>query len=253
MRALAVLTAVAALAATAAAAVGADTRVFELRTYTAAPGRLDTLNARFRDHTLKLFEKHGMTNIGYWTPIDNAENKLIYILAHASRQAADRSWKEFGADPDWQTARKESETKAGGPLTTKVERLYLTATDYSPAVKPTSSSGERVFELRTYTAAPGRLDALNTRFRDHTCKLFEKHGITNVGYWTPIDNAENKLIYMLAHASREAADKSWKAFGADPDWQTARKESETKAGGPLTIRGGVKSQFLKPTDYSPMK
>src|SRR3954453_20164016 len=88
---------------------------------------------------------------------------------------------------------------------------------------------ERVFELRTYTAAEGKLDALNARFRDHTNKLFVKHGMELVGYWTPTDEAKgskNTLIYVLAHASKEAADKSWKAFRDDPEWKAALKESE---------------------------
>src|SRR2546423_4651207 len=86
-----------------------DARVYEMRIYYAAPGKLDALHARFRDHTLKLFEKHGMTNIGYWVPIDNSENKLIYVLAFPDRDAREKSFKEFGADPDWQKAYKESE------------------------------------------------------------------------------------------------------------------------------------------------
>ena len=76
---------------------------------------------------------------------------------------------------------------------------------------------------RVYYAAPGKLEELNTRFRDHTCKLFEKHGIVNLGYWTPIDNPENKLIYILAYPSREARETSWKKLMADPDWQTAHE------------------------------
>src|SRR5438270_6942827 len=83
----------------------------------------------------------------------------------------------------------------------------------------------RVFELRAYTAAPGKMEALNARFRDHTCKLFEKHGMTNIGYWNPTDakDAEQKLIYLLAFPSREAADASWKAFRADAEWKAAQK------------------------------
>src|SRR5205085_7110550 len=83
-----------------------------------------------------------------------------------------------------------------------------------------------VYELRVYTAAKGKLDALHARFRDHTMKLFEKHGMTNVGYWVPVENPDDRLIYVLAHKDRAAADASWKAFGADPDWQKAAKESE---------------------------
>src|SRR5215204_2541978 len=84
----------------------------------------------------------------------------------------------------------------------------------------------RVYELRIYHAAPGKLDGLNKRFRDHTVKLFEKHGMENIGYWTPIDNTNNLLIYVIAAPNREARDKSFKTFGADPDWKTAQKDSE---------------------------
>lgn len=110
----------------------ADTRVFELRTYTTHPGKLDALNARFRNHTVKLFEKHGMTNLGYWVPMDPplAENTLIYVVAHKDREAAKKSWDAFRKDPDWVKARTESE--AQGPINTKVESVFMTPTDYSP-------------------------------------------------------------------------------------------------------------------------
>src|SRR5207253_10567587 len=88
-----------------------------------------------------------------------------------------------------------------------------------------SKVNTRVYELRTYTTLPGRLPALNKRFAEHTLKLFEKHGMRNEMYWTPMDK-DNTLIYVVSHDSREAADKSWKAFGADPDWQEARAASE---------------------------
>src|SRR4051812_49799096 len=84
----------------------------------------------------------------------------------------------------------------------------------------------RLYELRVYTAAPGKLDALNARFRDHTVKLFEKHGMTNVGYWLPIDNKDNKLVYLLSFPNMEARTRAFAAFGADPDWQKASRESE---------------------------
>jgi hypothetical protein len=152
-----------------------DVRLFEMRTYFAAPGKLDDLHARFRDHTVKLFAKHGMENIGYWTPVDNGEQKLIYLLAYPSREARDRSWKAFMADPDWQKAARASE--ANGRLVARIESIFLNPTDYSPATKPSVASRSRLFELRTYTAAPGKLDDLNKRFRDHTVRLFTKHGI----------------------------------------------------------------------------
>ena len=108
-----------------------SSRVFELRTYTAHPGKLGDLEARFRNHTLKLFEKHGMKNIGYWTPSDAPlkENTLIYIVAHESRDAAKKSWDAFRVDPNWVKARDASE--ANGKIVAKVESVFLDATDYS--------------------------------------------------------------------------------------------------------------------------
>jgi len=110
---------------------------------------------------------------------------------------------------------------------------------------------ERFFELRTYVANEGKMNDLHKRFRDHTNRLFEKHGMTLVGYWTPTDGPEaaNTLVYMLAYPSREAREKSWKAFLDDPEWKAVHKESHKN--GPLV--GKVTSQFLKPTDYSPIK
>ena len=107
-------------------------RVYELRTYTAAPGKFDALHARFRDHTLKLFSKHGMQHVGYWTPADAplSENTLIYVISHESREAAKKSWDAFRADPEWIKARDASQKD--GSLTTKVESVYLNPTDYSP-------------------------------------------------------------------------------------------------------------------------
>ena len=106
-----------------------NTRVYELRTYTTLPGRLPALNERFAEHTLKLFEKHGMKNEMYWVPLDE-DNKLIYFVSHESREAADKSWKAFQADPDWQKVRTESEKD--GKIVEKVERVWMKLADYSP-------------------------------------------------------------------------------------------------------------------------
>lgn len=241
-------------AADPAAPKPADPRLFEMRTYYANPGKLDALNARFRDHTLKLFEKHGITNVGYWVPLENSENKLVYIIAFPDRESRDKSFKAFGADPDWKAAASASEKD--GRLVAKIESLFLTSTDFSPAIKPVAAGEPRVFELRVYTAEQSRLPNLLARFRDHTLNLFEKHGMTNICYWTPADakqGADNTLVYILAHKSKEACAESFKNFRADPDWLAARKASEEKAGGPLTVKDGVKSTLMAPTDYSPMK
>ena len=93
-----------------------------------------------------------------------------------------------------------------------------------------AASKDRVFELRTYTASEGNLAALNSRFRNHTTKLFQKHGIKNIGYWTPVDAplSQNTLVYLLAYPDREAAKKSWSDFGNDPEWKKAKEQSEVK-------------------------
>ena len=110
-----------------------------------------------------------------------------------------------------------------------------------------------VYELRTYTTEEGRLPALHARFKDHTIKLFEKHGMQNVIYFTPIDKdgkpIENKLVYLLAHKSQEAARASFDAFRQDPEWVAARDASEKDG----KIVAKVESQFYSPTDYSPLK
>jgi hypothetical protein len=107
-------------------------RVFELRTYTAPEGKLADLHARFRDHTMRIFQRHGMTNVAYFAPRDAplSQNTLIYLLAHASREAADQSWAAFAKDPEWQKVATESQVN--GKIVAKVERVFLDPTPYSP-------------------------------------------------------------------------------------------------------------------------
>jgi hypothetical protein len=110
----------------------ASGRVFEIRTYTTNPGKLANLHRRFRDHTLRIFAKHGMTNVVYFSPTEGplAENTLIYVLAHASRDAAKKSWADFAADPEWQKVAADSQVD--GRIVSKVESVFADATDYSP-------------------------------------------------------------------------------------------------------------------------
>lgn len=234
-----------------------DSRAFELRIYTAAPGKLEALLARFRDHTCRIFEKHQIENIGYWVPLDpdnGGGNTLYYLIAHKSREAAKENWAAFGKDPAWQEARKNSE--AGGRLLTKIESIFLKATDYSPAIKTGAGEGERVFQLRIYQTPEGKLGALHNRFRNHTIGLFTRHGMTHIGYWTPTDadkGAANKLIYLLAHPSKDAGLASFKAFREDPEWIKAKTESEKDGSLTLPAPDGVKSIYMKATDFSPLK
>jgi len=245
------------LGAPAASESAAADRLYEMRVYYAPEGKLDALHARFRNHTMKLFAKHGMENLFYGVPVgDNPERKLVYFLSYPDRQARDASWKAFSQDPVWQTVQAESEKD--GRIVSRAVETFLLPTDYSPLPPAaTAATAPRVFELRTYTATPGNLPALNSRFRDHTLALFAKHGMTNLIYWNLAPGqagADSMLIYLLAHPSPEAAAKAFDSFRKDPDWLQARSASEAKAGGSLTIADkGVVSEFLVPTDYSPLR
>ena len=126
-----------------------------------------------------------------------------------------------------------------------------TAGRSAPDAPVVGQAQSRVFELRTYTANPGKFEAMKNRFRDHILPLFKKHNLTVVGFWTAADapQSENTLIYVLAHESREAAKKNWAAFSADP----VRKQvwADTEKDGPINMK--VESVYLNPTDFSPIK
>ncbi|GGY68650.1 hypothetical protein GCM10011613_11130 [Cellvibrio zantedeschiae] len=222
--------------------------VYELRIYTVHPGKMPDMLARFKNHTTKIFERHGMVNVGYWVPVEQKDgDKLYYILKHKSRAAAEVSWKAFGDDPEWVKVRTASE--ANGPIVQGVESVFLAPADYSP--EKFKLAGKHIFELRTYTTNDDKLSTLDTRFREHTIKLFAKHGMTNIAYWHPTDadkGSANTLIYLLAHKDRDAATQSWANFIADPEWIKVRDASQIN--GKILIENGIKSVFMNPTDFS---
>jgi hypothetical protein len=195
--------------------------------------------------------------VAYFVPVENKDNLLVYLLAYPDKEARDKSWKAFGADEEWKKVVAESEAK--GKLVGKVDELYLMPTDFSPGfeTRAPGQAGERLFEMRTYTTTPGNLPALHKRFRDHTITLFAKHGMTNLSYFRLVAGqpaADNTLLYFLAHKDAVTASESWTNFRADPGWVAAKKASEDAAGGSLTVLpDGVKSVFLKPVDFSPVK
>jgi hypothetical protein len=128
------------------------------------------------------------------------------------------------------------------------------ATIASVQTPPSTAKNGRVFEMRTYYANPGKLEALHARFREHTTKLFEKHGMTNVGYWVPIDGQTgaatgNTLVYILSYPSLEGRKKAWETFQNDPEWKSVKDASEKD--GKLVEK--VDSVFLSPTDYSALR
>lgn len=227
---------------------------FELRTYRAHEGKLDALHDRFRNHTLQLFEKHGMTNLIYWEPVENDEGLLIYLLGYPDRKSRDASWKAFRDDPEWKGVYRES--TVDGKLVAGVESVFLHLTDYSPlsTFAHPGSGGKPVYELRQYTTNEGKLDDLDARFRDHTIGLFTKHGITNRPYFhfdDDQDGAANTLLYFISAPTIEARNESFQNFGADPAWKAAREASEKD--GRLLVKKGIKSLFLRTTDYSPVQ
>ena len=150
-------------------------------------------------------------------------------------------------------------SKIKTPITAKICRALLAiglllgagAVFTNGASQAADTLPARVFEMRTYYTFPGRLDALHKRFRDHTRRMFEKHGMTNVGYWVPQDapGRENTLVYVISHASREQAKANWAAFGADPEWKKISEASQVD--GKIVER--IESVFLDATDYSPLK
>jgi len=225
-----------------------DSRYFELRIYYCNPGRLDALIQRFQNHTTKIFEKHGMENIGYWVPVTNDKNALYYILAFPSKEAREKSWAAFMADPKWKEVQAKSEED--GKIIESIVSVEMKASEIMPKLKPGKGNG-RLFELRTYTCLPGRLPNLTTRFKDHTLKLFEKQGMENLMYFNTVekDGAQSKLVYLLGHKNQEAATKSWEAFRADPVWIAARDASEKDG----KIVEKVESVYLTPLPFSKIK
>jgi NIPSNAP len=226
-----------------------DTRFYEMRTYYCNHGKLDALIQRFANHTTKLFEKHGMTNIGYWIPVGN-DSTLTYLLSFPSKDAHDASWKAFISDPEWQAVAKKSEEN--GKIISKIVSIFLKPTDFSPEIKSSISTPNRSFELRTYYEFPDKLPNILARFKNHSMKLLMNHGMENIMYFTTIEKdatTQPKLIYILAHKSQEVAKKSWDEFRADTNWIKVRDESE-KSG---RIVEKVESVFMNPTTFSTIK
>ena len=229
-----------------------STKLYELRIYYPTPGNYANIVDRFRQYTTKIFAKHGMENIGYWTPTDTSRKELIYVLAFPDKAARDASWKAFGSDPEWKAV--VAKTEANGKIVDHVDSFLMNEADFSPTVNLQTKSPERTFELRTYTASTGNFENLLSRFRDHTTKLFSRHGMTNIAYWTTtekIGNEQPKLIYILAHPSEAEGKQHFEDFRKDPDWIKVKDESEKKGNGSLTTK--VESVYMKPTDYSPIK
>lgn len=267
------------LAGAALAQAPAGNSLYELRSYVAEPGRQAEVLKLIATDGVAYMKKHNIALVGAWTPLDAKDERVFTLLSYKDKASCDAAWGALMNDAGWKDALAKTAVDGKRPVKS-FERIFLTLNDYSQAVDA-KQVGNRVFELRTYVASKGNLAALNARFRNHTLKLFEKHGMTNIAYWSVLDGEKltaaklleavspiggaagdfdaglpatgNSLVYFITHASKEAAGESFKKFGGDEAWTKARKDSEAAAGGSLTAKDGVKSLFLKPTDFSPIK
>jgi len=235
-----------------------EIRLYEWRVLRAAPGKLDALHSQLRNHQIPLLEQHGIFTQGVFVPAgENPEQRVYLLVAAEGRGPMQDGWMSFREDPKWLEAVAKSEQANAGKLVLQDDYQRLVKTYWSPVFTPTKAAEPRVFELRTYTCPDHEKQiALQRRFLEHTMKLFEKHGMQNVVYWVPDEEpkSQRRLVYLLAHKSQEAAKESFAGFRADPDWLAAKKASEETAGGSLTVKvNGVLSEFLIPTEYSPLR
>ena len=227
--------------------------LYELRIYQASEGRFQHLIKRFREHTDRIFKKHGLKALGYWIPTDGSvkkRRKFVYLLQHPSRYEAYRNWTNFFNDKEWERVMDKPEFQ--GLLSEKPTSIFLSLNDYSVAARNDIEKPGGSFELRTDVVNPGKLPMLNARFRKHTTSLFNRHGIQNVSYWTPFDQPDSKdtLIYLVHHANRKQADLNWEAFGQDPEWKKVARESQIQ--GKLLARPPERL-YLKALDFSPLR
>lgn len=234
-------------------AVATD-KLYELRIYTTNPGKIEALNARFRDHTLKLFEKHGIENLYYWNVTEGAEgedpaNMLVYIVAHQDKAAADAAWQAFLADPEWQKVASESEVGgailAGPPVSLYMETVAI------PTGEPGAPGAGRIFELRKYNTGVDGLAGTIDRFQGGEAELFRKHGMETLHFWSTLD--QSSFVYLLAHKDRETARASWQGFFAEFRSFMEKYNAGRPAPPAGTPRMTSEIRYLTPTDYSPLK
>lgn len=248
-------------------------KLYELRMETCLDGKLPELHARLRDHAMRLFARHGMENMYYWTvsegaAADDAKNMVVYLLGHKDRASADASWAAIGADPEWVAAIAKSEEN-GKLLSKPASSVFMSPTDFSPTDEPVNAKSDapaRLFELRKYNTGPAQLPGTVDRFKSGEAALFSKNGMATLNFWTASD--DSAFIYLLAHKDRETSRASWATFFTEfRQFQTeynARRGATpaTRGGAPATrgARGGTRGggggseiRFLLPTDYSPRK
>lgn len=227
--------------------------IYELRIYKANEHRFQNLITRFREYTDRIFARHHMNALGYWIPTDGTprqKRRIVYLLKHASRYEAYANWIHFSNDREWEKVLDMP--RFGGLLAEKPTSIFMTENDYSAKVAGSIEKSGGVYELRTYTCNEGKLAAINARFRDHTSRLLDKHGMKNVSHWTPFDlpASQNTLIVLIHHQSRQQADTNWESFLSDPAWQRVAKESQQNG---KFLAKPPDQIFLRPLDFSNLK
>jgi len=220
---------------------------FEMRTYTVHEGKMPDLIKRFQNHTRALFTKHGIENVAYFLSEEHPEKQLTFIIGYPSASERDIRWNNFANDPEWKAVAAASE--ANGKIVQKVDQVFMEWAKGLNSRKISRPSG--IFQLRTYHLLPGRLDAIQTRFRDHTQALFEKQGLSNYPYWITVekDGAQPKLVYLIGHLTKEEINAGFGRFVADPEWIKVRDASE--ASGKIVEKIDV--LFYTALPFSPMK
>jgi len=220
---------------------------FEMRTYTVHEGKMPDLIQRFQNHTRTLFAKHGIESVAYFLSEAQPEQQLTFILGYPSAAERDIRWGNFANDPEWKAVAKASE--ANGPIVQKVDQVFMVWAKGLNAAKAPRPSG--VFQLRTYHLLPGRLDAIQARFRDHTQALFEKQGLSNYPYWITVEKegVQSKLVYLIGHQNKEEFNAAFGRFVADPEWIKVRDASEVSG----KIVEKIDSHFYTALPFSPMK
>jgi hypothetical protein len=220
---------------------------FEMRTYTVNVGKMPDLIQRFQNHTRTLFAKHGIESVSYFLSADQPEKQLTFIIGYPSAEERDIRWNNFANDPEWKAVAAASE--ANGKIVQKVDQVFMVWAKGPNSRKVSRPSG--IFQLRTYHLLPGKLDAIQTRFRDHTQALFEKQGLSNYPYWITVekDGVQSKLVYFLGHQNKEEFNAAFGRFVADPEWIKVRDASE--ASGKIVEK--IDALFYTALPFSPMK
>ena len=234
---------------TATRAPAREARLFELRTYHAADGKLEALHERFRSHTVRLLARHGIECVGFWIPRDNGGNNLVVLHAYPSAAARTAAWERFAIDPEWRKLRVR--TEADGKLVDQIDELILAPTDFCPAVAAAADGRKRCYELRIVRGENPA--AVANRFRDHALPLFARHGLTHVGSWTPAGGKMADgvaLVSLICCDSHEAHEKAVRSFRDDPFWSTVSTASDAGWQG---LQEGGDRIVLSATDYSPMR